>query len=635
MRNLKKIKLTKNNNRFGGKTKKWKNNKGEWEYKTEIRNKSNELDSLIYESYMTIYDKNKNDFKYWTKRTAFPNSQIIFEIFLIKNNKLYKHVKKYENIDKLSDDLKNNKLLDSSPIKVKGGEKSNLKYYYYLENVAINSINNIDMFIKNITSFNQELSININYDNLLKLYQYLTYMQKLIDIPTSSSNISISAKIKKTLPNLLLGLLLVYIAFTGKNAQRIISTYIFDEQEYTSEDYLYGIFQNKQNYFTTFIDTILTTFFTSAIADWSRNTILNIIQSQKSNSINDFKIKKIPIEPFKKYKHEFLTLLYEENEVKLKNNMTRIKHINNLIKKLNNLPKPTDFEYHPNFKKEVEKISDFNCLKKPIDNTIIKELTSSANKVIDNLNKLKKSNLDTLEWKERINYSLFDLFLESITWLMANSIMTGAIANAIQENFKISDWIKYFTKPNIILANTITYFSIRPVNSIFKWGLETLKIKTNICPQIISNWITKQSNYGKFSMAIFLFFLNAVFTNITKTATTLLTKYEVTKSHVLLELKLKKWETWLFFFLATGSQMFSLSISNFYKIFNFETLIKKIRYFHKPNISLLEEKLIELENNSNIPIFNKSKVIKIQDSINEANKTYKVIYSNTKKLIQS
>lgn len=286
---------------------------------------------------MKIYDKNKNDFKYWTKRTAFPNSQIIFEIFLIKNNKLYKQVKKYENIDKLSDDLKNNKLLDSSPIKVKGGEKSNLKYYYYLENVTINSINNIDMFIKNITSFNQELSININYDNLLKLYQYLTYMQKLIDIPTSSSNISISAKIKKTLPNLLLGLLLVYIAFTGKNAQRIISTYIFDEQEYTSEDYLYGIFQNKQNYFTTFIDTILTTFFTSAIADWSRNTILNIIQSQKSNSINDFKIKKIPIEPFKKYKHEFLTLLYEENEVKLKNNMTRIKHINNLIKKLNNL----------------------------------------------------------------------------------------------------------------------------------------------------------------------------------------------------------------------------------------------------------------------------------------------------------
>lgn len=176
MRNLKKIKLTKNNNRFGGKTKKWKNNKGEWEYKTEIRNKSNELDSLIYESYMTIYDKNKNDFKYWTKRTAFPNSQIIFEIFLIKNNKLYKHVKKYENIDKLSDDLKNNKLLDSSPIKVKGGEKSNLKYYYYLENVTINSINNIDMFIKNISSFNQELSININYDNLLKLYQYLTYM---------------------------------------------------------------------------------------------------------------------------------------------------------------------------------------------------------------------------------------------------------------------------------------------------------------------------------------------------------------------------------------------------------------------------------------------------------------------------
>ncbi|WP_339041512.1 hypothetical protein [Spiroplasma endosymbiont of Apeira syringaria] len=44
MINLKKIKLTKNNNRFGGKTKKWKNNKGEWEYKTEIRNKSNELD---------------------------------------------------------------------------------------------------------------------------------------------------------------------------------------------------------------------------------------------------------------------------------------------------------------------------------------------------------------------------------------------------------------------------------------------------------------------------------------------------------------------------------------------------------------------------------------------------------------
>lgn len=77
--------------------------------------------------------------------------------------------------------------------------------------------------------------------------------------------------------------------------------------------------------------------------------------------------------------------------------------------------------------------------------------------------------------------------------------------------------------------------------------------------------------------------------------------------------------------------MISLSISKFYKIFSFETLIEKIRYFHKPNISLLEEKLIELENNSNIPIFNKSEVIKIQDSINEVNKAYKVIYSNTKK----
>ena len=365
---------------------------------------------------MTIYDKNKNDFKCWTKRIAFPNSQIIFEIFLIKNNKLYKHVKKYENIDKLSsDDLNNNKLLDSSPIKVKGGEKSDPKYYYFLENATINSINNIDMFIKNITSFNQELSININYDNLLNLYQYLTNMQKIIDNPTSSSNISINAKIKKTLPNLLLGLLLVYIAFTGKNAQRIISTYIFYEQEYISEDYFYGIFQNKQNYFTTFIDTILTTFFTSAIADWSRNTILNIIQSQKSNPINDFKIKKIPIEPFEKYKHEFLTLLYEENEVKLKNNMSRIKRINNLIKKLNNIPKSTDFEYHPNFKKEIEKISDFNCLKKSIDNSIIKELTSSANKVIDNLNKLKKTNLDTLEWKERINYSFIIWFIFRIS----------------------------------------------------------------------------------------------------------------------------------------------------------------------------------------------------------------------------
>lgn len=127
------------------------------------------------------------------------------------------------------------------------------------------------------------------------------------------------------------------------------------------------------------------------------------------------KLKKFLLNHLKNIKHEFLTLLYEENEVKFKNNMARIKRINNLIKKLNNIPKPTDFEYHPNFKEEVEKINDFNCLNKPIDNTIIKKLTSSANKVIDNLNKLKKSNLDTLEWKERINYSLFDLFLESIT----------------------------------------------------------------------------------------------------------------------------------------------------------------------------------------------------------------------------
>lgn len=75
--------------------------------------------------------------------------------------------------------------------------------------------------------------------------------------------------------------------------------------------------------------------------------------------------------------------------------------------------------------------------------------------------------------------------------------------------------------------------------------------------------------------------------------------------------------------LTTASQMFAFSIASSYKIFNFETLLKKIKYFFKPDISLLEEKLIKLEKNSNLPIFSSQERLTIENNITELKMAHK------------
>lgn len=119
---------------------------------------------------------------------------------------------------------------------------------------------------------------SIDFNVLLKLYKYLTLIQKLIDNPILSVDTSINAKINKLLPNFILGISLIITSFIGKNIQRIVWVYSFDKQEHTWQDYSDEIFFNSENHLTTIIDTFLTTFFISATANWSRNVIWDIIK---------------------------------------------------------------------------------------------------------------------------------------------------------------------------------------------------------------------------------------------------------------------------------------------------------------------------------------------------------------------
>lgn len=144
---------------------------------------------------------------------------------------------------------------------------------------------------------------------------------------------------------------------------------------------------------------------------------------------------------------------------------------------------------------------------------------------------------------------------------------------------------------------------MRPINYLFKSGLTKCGIPTNFCPKIISQWVEKQNKYAKFSMAIVLFFILAIITNITKTEASLITKFGIAESYDEFNAKIRKGETWLFFISTTASQMFTFSLATNYRLFNFEILLKKIRYFFQPDINLVEENLIKLENDSNNLLF--------------------------------
>lgn len=353
---------------------------------------------------MKIYNQKQKIIDCWTKRTTFPNNTIILEIFLIKNNQLYKYVKNYEKIDDLTKEIRDKISLNSS-----FKENNLIKHANCLTEIIINEINVIDESIKKIKAINAEIinfnenSNNINFNMLLNLYKYLTIFQKLIDKPKLSIKTSISTKINKISSNLIKGILLIISSLIGKNIQRVFWTNAFNQQQYSWQYYYYEIFLNTKNYLTTLVDTFINTFFISAIANWSRDTIWNILQNvvccKKNKKSDEIKIKQIATDIFTKYKYDFETLLYEENELKLSINIPRIKRIANFAKKINEIENCSEFEYHSNFTKEIKEINKLQQVKnnnKPIDNIKTKQIISSLNKIIDNFTNLKKSIVEPL-----------------------------------------------------------------------------------------------------------------------------------------------------------------------------------------------------------------------------------------------
>lgn len=403
MKNIKHKKLINSVGRFGGKTKKYKDNDGNWEYETEIRNNSHELISNTNQYYMKIFDQQQRLINCWTKRTTIRESNtIIFEIFLIKNNQLYKYVKNYKNINDLTKEMENKIMLDSTFQEINLTRDTNS-----LTVITINKINIIDEAIKNIKLINNQIinfnekPNNFNFILLLNIYKYLTVFEKLIDKPKLSINKSIITKIS----NISLGLLLITSSFIGKNIKRIVWISSYDEQHYPWQHYYQEIFLNTRNHAITFLDTVINAFVISAISNWSRDTIWNIIQNiiycKKNKKIDEFKIKPIPINILIDYKKKYETLLYEENEENLKINMPKIKQITNFAKKINEIKDypESEFKYHSDFTQEIEQINTFSKKEadnKPIDDIKKKRVLLSINEIINNLTKLKKSILEPL-----------------------------------------------------------------------------------------------------------------------------------------------------------------------------------------------------------------------------------------------
>lgn len=92
---------------------------------------------------MKIKKEKQQIIKCWTKRTTFPDNTIIFEIFSIKNNQLYKYTKNYEKINDLTKEMKDKITLNSS-----FKENNLIKNGNCLTKIIINEISTIDESIK-------------------------------------------------------------------------------------------------------------------------------------------------------------------------------------------------------------------------------------------------------------------------------------------------------------------------------------------------------------------------------------------------------------------------------------------------------------------------------------------------------
>lgn len=591
--------------RHGGETVRRKDNNGNWEYKTTFLS-----GIIINENYEIVDNK-----LYWRKEIIEENYKVTLELLSIINNKLVSNYKIFEN---------NEEYIAFLPITLEKVNNFQLKEKYlsfeykFLEEVTIKTINNIDNFIANIKSLNVKLAAlkenpnNIdNLNTLLKLYEYLTVMQNFIDETKPGIIWNMTYKF--------LGLLQIYIGLTGKNLQRVVSNYPIDGKEHSLQDYVDAIFLNWENYFMVFIDTALGTFLTSAISIWSRNVIFN-----KANKTNSFEIKQFNIDEFEKCKDMFEYFLYEEKHQELLKHFPKIAKINDLMEKFNAIESSTTFQYHPNFEKEVETIQKLIIAlennNSSTDTDDIKKVISSANKMVKSIEKQPTKSLalaNNWGWNLLTNSGL-----EILTWAVSHIILTGSSENTSKEDFdwknliKINNW-EDFKNSDIfatgaLVGNISRYFVMRPINNIFKSGLEALTIPTNICPERLSKWINKQSRSKKLMMAIPLFLTVTFIVNAVKTEAALTTENGIEKSIELFYTKFFRWTTLVFSIGVTAVDVVAFMISDFYKdVFNFpisEFLMNNFticaKYcgweFEKKD---LEESFKKLEKNGKLPTF--------------------------------
>ncbi|MBP1525232.1 MAG: hypothetical protein H9Q65_01505 [Spiroplasma ixodetis] len=192
---------------------------------------------------------------------------MILELLKINFNRntieIYK--KEYNDVDEYIDDNLDLKTFQKKERKLSLEDQ-------FLEGITIKTINNLNKFITNTNSLNEQLKLfkensnNRDLNVLLKLYKYLTIIQNFIDQTKPGIIRNIAYKF--------LGLLEIYIGLTGKNLQRVVSNFPIDGKEHTSQDYIDAIFWNWQNYVMVLLDTALGTFFTSAASSWSRDVFL-------------------------------------------------------------------------------------------------------------------------------------------------------------------------------------------------------------------------------------------------------------------------------------------------------------------------------------------------------------------------
>lgn len=480
--------------------------------------------------------------------------------------------------------------------------------YKFLEGVTIKTINNIDNFIKNIKLFNEKLILlkqnpSSNLNILLEFYKYFTIRENFFDTSTNS----FFKSMWNTTSNLTMGLLQIYIGLTGKNLQRVVSNYPIDGKEHSWQDYVDAVFLNWQNYLMVFIDTALGTFLTSAMSTWSRDVIFN-----KDNKTNSFEIKQFNTDEFEKYKDMFEFFLYEENHQELMKYFPKIAKLNDLMEKFNAIESSTTFQYHTNFEKEIETIQKFIALENnsSIDIDDIRKVISSANKMIKSIEKQPTKSLALANnWGRNL---LVNFTLESLTWGASHVILTGSSENTSKEDFNLQEWItKDIFATGALIGNVSRYFVMRPINNIFKAGLEILGIPTNLCPEKLSKWINKQSRSKKLIMAIPLFLAVTFTVNAVKTEAALTTENRIVKATELFYEKFFRLTTLGFSIGVTMIDMISFAISDFYKdVFNQSINIKTLANiltkccgFNKQETSLLEDNLTKLEKNGKLPTF--------------------------------